>query len=534
MMNGRRSHTLILLATTAIALSLCILCIAVFGSSAATDSAAVVGRSPRIHPDFTDTVIPPNIAPVNFQVRESGTRYRVRIRPEQGSDIEIESRTAKIEIPERKWRRVLSGNRGKQVAFDVLVQSEAGADGTRAWRRFDTFRITIANEEIDNYIAYRRIHPAHSAWRRMGLYERDLRSFDESTIITNDYFKGGCVNCHTFCNNRPETMLVSTRSGDYGSAAVLIDGDTAEKVGTKFGYSTWHPSGKIVAYAGMKVVLFLHSAGEEVRDVIDLDSLLSYYDVPSKTVKTTPDLARKDRLETYPTWSPDGKYLYFCSAPLTWSTRNSIPEEYKEVRYDLVRVAYDVDQDAWGPMETVLSASDTGRSILLPRISPDGRWLLFSMCEYGCFPVYQKSSDLYRIDLDAAKQTGTYAFRRLEINSDESESWHSWSSNSRWIAFSSKRGNGTFTRTYISYVDPNGTAHKPFVLPQKDPTHYDSCLWTYSVPELIAAPVQVRKESLARVIRSPRQISVEMPVTMATPKAPEGTPAAQPYMSTRE
>jgi len=153
------------------------------------------------------------------------------------------------------------------------------------------------------------------------------------------------------------------------------------------------------------------------------------------------------------------------------------------------------------------------------------------MCEYGCFPVYQPGSDLYMIDLEAAKQTGRFEYRRMDISSDQSESWHSWSSNSRWITFSSKRGSGVFTRTYLSYVDPNGTAHKPLLLPQKDPTYYDSCLWTYSVPELVISPVEVTKENLGRVVRSSDNISVQIPVTTATPKA---GPDTQPYLSTRE
>ncbi len=199
-----------------------------------------------------------------------------------------------------------------------------------------------------------------------------------------------------------------------------------------------------------------------------------------------------------------------------------------------MRIAYDPNQGVWGQAEMVLAAKDTGKSILLPRISPDGRWLLVSMCDYGCFPVYQKSSDLYLIDLQAAQQTGRYEARRLEINSDQSESWHSWSSNSRWIAFSSKRDSGLFTRTYLSYVDPNGVAHKPLVLPQEDPTAYDSCLWTYSVPELVVEPVPAAKETLGRVVRGSRKISVQMPITMATPKVETTPQSGTPYLSGRE
>jgi len=292
---------------------------------------------------------------------------------------------------------------------------------------------------------------------------------------------------------------------------------------------------------------FFHSARTEVRDVIDLDSLLAYYLVDSQTIKTSPQISKKDRLETYPTWSPDGRYLYFCSAPLSWSERNVIPDYFDEIKYDLVRISYDIDRDQWGELETVLSAKDTGLSILLPRISPDGRWLLFCMCNYGCFPVYQQSSDLYLIDLEAvqhqlavspgsisAGQISRYEYRWLQINSNKSESWHSFSSNGRWIAFSSKRQNGVFTRTYISYVDQQGKAYKPLLLPQKDPNYYESCLWTYSVPELVQEPVRVTKETLGRVVRGSRKISAPFPVTMATPKAGEPSEPAQLWLTERE
>jgi len=466
------------------------------------------------------------VAPLNFQIREGGARCLVRIRPQQGEPIVVASRSPNVAIPERRWRRLREGSRGRTIEFDILVQTATGQ-----WLRFDSFACRVAAEDIDRYLVYRRIHPVHAAWRDMGLYQRDLRTFHESTILTNDYFSGGCVNCHTFRNNGTADMLISTRSTKYANSAVLVHDGEAQKVGATFGYACWHPDGRMVTYSSNKVVLFLHSAGDEVRDVLDLDSLLACYTLDSKTVGTAPDLSRKDRLETYPAWSPDGRFLYFCSAPLTWSDRTRIPKDYGAIRYDLMRVAYDPARDQWGPLETVLSARDTGKSILLPRISPDGRWLLFCMCDYGCFPVYRQSSDLYIMDLEAAASTGRYEYRRLDINSDRSESWHSWSSNSRWIAFSSKRGHGAFTRTWISYVDPNGVAHRPFVLPQRDPAYYDSCLWTYSVPELVREPVPLKKEALGRVVRGSPDVSVQLPVTMATPKA-ETT--GTPYMSTRE
>jgi len=76
-----------------------------------------------------------------------------------------------------------------------------------------------------------------------------------------------------------------------------------------------------------------------------------------------------------------------------------------------------------------------------------------------------------------------------------------------------------FTRLFISYVDADGTVHKPIVLPQKDPAFYESCLLTFNTPELVTDRPAATGETLARVFRSPKRLSVEMPLTMATPKA---------------
>jgi hypothetical protein len=481
-----------------------------------------IDRPAKVQPDYAGSVIPPNIAPLNFVIQQEGAGYFVRIYSEKGKPIEIFTKTPVILIPERAWHELLDLNRGRQLNMDVYVESRVGTSSSKGenmgWSRFQALTAQIAPEGIDTFLVYRKIRPGHGTWRNMGIYQRNLSSFDESTILNNGYFKHGCVNCHTFCGNRAEKMLIGIRSAVYGSSALLVEGDKVRKIGTKFGYTSWHPSGRVAAFSVNKVRQLFHSAASEVRDVMDFDSLMSYYSVDSKTVKTTPDLAKKDRLETYPAWSADGRYLYFCSAPMMWSDQSVVPEYYDQIKYDLVRASYNIDRDRWGPLESVLSAEDTGLSILLPRISPDGRWLLFCMCDYGCFPVYRHSSDLYMMNLEAAKQTGDFAYERL----------------SRWIAFSSKRGSGVFTRIYIAYVDKNGKVYKPIRLPRKDPTYYESCLWTYSVPELITEPVRVTREKLGRVVRSSQKIPVQMPLTMATPKPGEFPEYQEPWQTERE
>lgn len=489
---------------------------------------AVVDREPKMYPDYSDVTVPANIAPLNFAIQEPGAGYFVRVHAANDRPIEVFSHTQKICIPQRPWRRLLKNNRGGTLNLDVFVKcapSGQTESGPGQWRRFARVTSRIANEDIDPFIVYRRIWPGHSLWGQMGVYQRDLRSYNERMILGNDSFRHGCVNCHTFCNHRTDKMLLGIRSATYGSSAILVQDKHVDKIGTKFGYTAWHPSGTLAAFSINRVRQLFHSATNEIRDVVDYDSLIAYYRVEEKVVRTAPGLARKDWLETYPTFSPDGRYLYFCCAPITWEDRHTVPKDFQQIKYSLVRVAYDVDNDQWGQLETVLSADQTGKSILLPRISPDGRWLLFTMCDYGCFPVYRESSDLCLMDLEAARQTGQYSYRRLGINSDASESWHSWSSNGRWIAFSSKRLSHTFTRTYLAYVDDRGVVHKPLLLPQKDPRFYDSCLWTFSVPELVSERVPVQKEAIGRAVRGGRQVSVEMPITMATPR--QGTSPIQ-------
>ena len=125
---------------------------------------------------------------------------------------------------------------------------------------------------------------------------------------------------------------------------------------------------------------------------------------------------------------------------------------------------------------------------------------MFCLCKYGNFPVYQRSSDLYVLDLE------TRQLRRLDINSDQSESWHSWSSNGRWVVFSSKRRDGLFARPYFSYVDAQGNFHKPFLLPQADPAFYDSFDKTFNLPELVAGPVPAKPRDLAGAVLKPRHV----------------------------
>ncbi len=467
----------------------------------------LINRQAKISPDYSGITIPPNIAPLNFKITEAGNQYFVKIHSSNGNTVNVSGKNGKIIIPAQKWKSLLWANRGEKLFFDIYVNNSG-------WHRYETIENTIAKENIDSYVVYRLMNPVFSNWGPIGIYQRNLENYKQSAVMHGKTFGDGCLNCHSFLNNNPDDMLISTRSDKYQSAVICVQNNNVEKIGTRFAYTSWHPSGKLVAYATIKVRQFFHMRGMETRDVVDLDSSILYYDFQNHKIRTAPALSEKQRLETYPEWSPDGKFLYYCSSPILWQDREKVPpDNYDKVKYDLRRISYDIQTDIWGEPETVLSAEKTGLSILMPRISPDGKFLVFCMADYGCFPIYQPSSDLYIMNL----QTGDY--RKLEINSEYSESYHSWSSSSRWIAFSSRRNKSMFTRTHFSYVDENGKAHKPFVMPQKDPEFYDKCIATFSVPELIKGPVKIGYKTLGAAARSDSKIYIDMPITSATPVA---------------
>jgi len=517
MTSVRRLSLLFLLAGVAGALSLC-------GCRAGDQPDATcptASRAPRLKPDYTGTVIPCNIAPLNFSVEEPGTAYFAHLRGSDGISLTVRSRTPHIVMSQGQWRRLVA-TEGSTLTLEVSVKA---ADGR--WQRFAPVTNTIG-PPVDRYLAYRQIGQVFSYFRDIRVMQRDLTGFAERQVFWGGQAAEGCVNCHTFCNNRPELMTLGIRSGKYGNCALVADHGRVTKMDAIWGYNSWHPSGQAVAYSMNKVRQFFHDAAMEVRDVVDLDSDVVVYRADTGAVESDPAIADPDRLETYPSWSPDGKTLYFCSAPILWQDRETVPPiRYADLHYELRRVSYDLASHRFGRPETVLPVEQAGRSILEPRVSPDGRWLLFCMCDYGCFPIYRPSSDLYLMDL----RTGAY--RRLDINSDQSESWHSWSSNSRWIAFSSRRIDGVFTRTYFAHVDEQGRVAKPFILPQRDPTFYDSFLKTFSVPEFITAPVQTTDRELARAVRSDRKVKLTLPEVSMTRKSKQPSPT-EPWQQSNQ
>jgi hypothetical protein len=457
--------------------------------SSNTDKYTEVMKEVNIFPDYSNITLPPNIAPLNFMIQEQASCYIVKFHSEKGDEIKVTSNDGTIEIPISSWKKLLAENKGKKLMEDVFLKQNG------VWKKYKTIQNEIATDSIDSYLAYRLIEPGFETWNKMGIYQRCLENFDEQPVMINDISDGNCMNCHSFCKNNAHAMLFHVRA-KHGGTIIRRNGKMF-KVDTKTDstlsagvYPSWHPGGRYIAFSVNRIVQSFHAIPQRKIEVVDTLSDLILFDAEKNVVLTERRIASPKSYETFPTWSPDGKYLYFCSAKF------QTYKDYQKVKYDLLRIAFDPNHEKFGNVDTVISAAKQGYSVSFPRISPDGKLLIFCKTSYGNFTIWHDDSDLYCLDLTSGK------ISKPDINSNKSESYHNWSSTGRWLVFSSRRIDGLYTRPFFSYIDASGTAHKPFILPQRDPHFYQDFLKSYNVPELVTSKIELDPRILEGTVKS--------------------------------
>ena len=472
-------------------------------------SCIVTDRLPVIKPDYTGITVPPNIAPLNFKLLDSCAACVAEIASANGSPIVAWGKNSTLCIGAAPWKRLLAENAGKPLHITIFTRSNRDT-----WHRYATIENAIAVEPVDRYCTYRLLSYQYNYSSDLRECQRDLTSFKETVLVNAQNYAWGCVNCHTPKDNDPNRFVLQARSTNYGSETLIADGDSITTLSSRLGYAAWHPDGRYVAFTVYRVEQYFHAVGRQFIDVYDNNSCIVMYDAVARKIIPAPLLNQEGVLETWPEWSPDGRYLYFCSSPVLWIDGfQEPPVNFNKTKYSLLRIPFDFKTNTWGAVDTVLSPDETGLSIVQPKISPDNRFCLFCMQSCGAYPHAQVSSDLYLMDV------ATRQYRKLPINSEYNESWHSWSKNGRWILFSSKRGGGIFTRLYFSYVDSAGNASKPFILPQRDPDFYDSFIKCYNVQEFAVTPVRFSERQLLKAIRTRNKITVPVPPDLTAPSA---------------
>ncbi len=441
--------------------------------------------TPAIYPDYKEVTIPVNIAPLNFGLQD-GAEDAMAVFSFQSFSISVRLKDNTFQIPTKKWKSLVQQAAGKSIKVMVSAK-EMGK-----WIGYKPFEIHVASEPMDPYLVYRKIAPGYELWKRMGIYQRNLETFEESPVLENRQTIQNCMNCHSFCNRQADRFLFHMRR-KLGGTYLVKDG-TVEKINTEtpetissLVYPFWHPGGRFVAFSTNITKQFFHPNNRNRIEVYDEKSDVVVYDTEKHELITAPALFSDQAFETFPTFSADGKTLYFCTAKA-----KPMPDAYQEVRYSLCSIAFDPESRTFGnQVDTLYSAELHDKSVSFPRVSPDGRYLLYTLSGYGNFSIWHKDADLYWLDL----QTGEH--RRLdEVNSVDVESYHAWSGNSRWFVFSSRRDDGLYTRPYFAYVSEEGKLGKPFMLPQRKKDYYEDSMWSFNIPEFVSGKIDVSARTI--------------------------------------
>lgn len=467
-----------IISRTIVALLACLL----LASCCKENSTSPVGsEGPAIiFPDYKNVTIPANIAPPNFRYAMKGASNATTTFTIDGKSVTL--RGATVEWSVKKWKSFLEGNAGKTID----VKAKVKADGKTIE---DSWQMFVSEDNVDSYLTYRLIEPAFRMWHEVSINERNLENFDVTTVCDHTVTDNSCMNCHIHGQQRGDLSIFYIR-GKKGGAILNRDGQlrklTLNAPGMLSGtvYGEIHPSGRFGVFSTNVIIPGIHSMNGMRTEVYDTASDLTVADFDNNKMINQPHTSREDKLETFPCFSADGESVFYCSADTV-----ALPQDIDKLLYSLVKVPFDANTGELGTqVDTVWNAREHNASVCHPKASPDGRWLMYTIADYGTFPIDRNESALQMIDL----QTGEV--KTLDsIKDDHSDTFHSWSSNSRWFVFASKRGDGQFSKPYLCHIDADGNPSKPMLLPQKSSRFYDSFFKSFNVPDLGRESIGITK-----------------------------------------
>jgi tetratricopeptide (TPR) repeat protein len=287
-----------------------------------------------------------------------------------------------------------------------------------------------------------------------------------------------CGNCHSFsldgktmgmdldgpANNKglyaivPVKPEMSIRNQDVISWSSLRD-DTAST--SRIGFmSQVSPNGRYVLtnYRGQTKDLSTGYFTVNFKDYRFLQvfyptrSIVAWYNRATGRKQALPGADDPRYVQTNAVWSPDGKNVFFIRAEARdpYPPGNKMPQhandpEEPQIQYDLYRVPF--NDGKGGQAVPIAGASHNGMSNSFPKISPDGRWIVWVQCRNA--ELMRPDSQLYIVPA-----AGGVA-RRMRCNTSLMNSWHSFSPNGHWLVFSSK-SRSPYTKLFLTHIDAQG------------------------------------------------------------------------------
>ncbi len=432
------------------------------------------------------TLFPPELPPPEFRWQAEAeakvARWVVRLAAPGPEALHVDT----TDVP--RWRPPAD-------AWTAVKQASTGADATFAAVGLDTGSEPVAvarttfrtsTDAVGAPILYRSVplpfieavkHPERIAWRLL-----DVGSPAEPPVVLEKL--PVCGNCHSldaagrvlgmdvdYANDKGSYALVDlTRTRTLTPETLITWSDYRRADGEPtFGLlSRVSPDGRYAVSTVKDRSVFVARPDLAFSQLFfPIKGILAAYD---RTAGTFTALAGADDpryVQSNPAWSPDGRWVYFARAEaaevdetakeqdalLTPHLARDFVEGHRTFRFDLYRVPF--AGGAGGRAEPVAGATDPAVSEFFPKVSPDGRWLVF--CRAESFMLLQPDSELWIVPAEGGKA------RRLEANTDRMNSWHAWSPSGRWLVFATK-ARGPYTQLALTHIDAEGRSSPPVFL----------------------------------------------------------------------
>jgi tetratricopeptide (TPR) repeat protein len=461
------------------------------------------GRLEITYP-LDDTLFPPDIVAPTFVWSDPTAgvaRWQLLVRFDgSGEVLRYQAAEPRWRPSETDWSQIKLRTTGADAEIAIVGLAANGGAVSSA-----IVRISTSTDPVADSIFYREVplpfisavqDPSKIRWR-FG----PVDSEQQPPVVLDDL--PVCGNCHSFSADGRMLGLDVDYGNDKGAYAILdvapemVLGDEQiitwsdykrEDEEPTFGLlSQVSPDGRYVISTVKDRAVFVATPGIEFSQLFfPIKGILAVYDTESGTYAALPGADDPEYVQSNPTWSPDGRHVVFARAKAYRKEaienatgilldENDVPEfieDNEPFKFDLYRVPF--NEGRGGTAEPIEGASHNGMSNYFAKYSPDGKWIVF--CKAENYMLLMPDSELYIIPAEGGEA------RRLRANTPRMNSWHSFSSNGRWLVFSSK-ANGPYTQLFLTHIDEEGHSTPPVVLDRFTGTYGAA-----NIPEFVPLP----------------------------------------------